>query len=33
VSQEFTIMLKGRVARESNIAGLTDDVVREYLTI
>jgi len=33
VSQEFTIMLKGRVARESNITSLTDDVVREYLTI
>jgi urea transport system ATP-binding protein len=33
VSQEFTIMVKGRVAREANIEGLTDDVVREYLTI
>jgi len=33
VAQEFTIMLKGRVAREANMAGLTDDVVREYLTI
>lgn len=33
VSKEFTIMVKGRVAREANIASLTDDVVREYLTI
>ncbi len=33
VSQEFTIMVKGRVAREANIESLTDDVVREYLTI
>ncbi|PYO36154.1 MAG: urea ABC transporter ATP-binding subunit UrtE [Candidatus Rokuibacteriota bacterium] len=33
VAQEFTIMVKGRVAREADIHSLTDDVVREYLTI
>ena len=33
VAQEFTIMVKGRVAREADIRSLTDDVVREYLTI
>jgi urea transport system ATP-binding protein len=33
VAQEFTIMVKGRVAREADIRGLTDDVIREYLTI
>ena len=33
VSQEFTIMVKGRVAREANIHSLTDEVIREYLTI
>jgi urea transport system ATP-binding protein len=33
VSQEFTIMVKGRVAREANISGLTDDLIREYLII
>jgi len=33
VAQEFTIMVKGRVAREADIGSLTDDVVREYLTI
>ena len=33
VSQEFTIMVKGRVAREADIHSLTDEVVREYLTI
>jgi urea transport system ATP-binding protein len=33
VAQEFTIMVKGRVAREADIHGLTDDVIREYLTI
>ena len=33
VAQEFTIMVKGRVAREADIRSLTDEVVREYLTI
>jgi len=33
VAQAFTIMVKGRVAREADIHSLTDDVVREYLTI
>jgi urea transport system ATP-binding protein len=33
VAQQFTIMVKGRVAREADIRSLTDDVVREYLTI
>ena len=33
VSQEFTIMVKGRVAREADIHSLTDEVIREYLTI
>jgi len=33
VAQEFTIMVKGRVAREADIGSLTDEVVREYLTI
>jgi urea transport system ATP-binding protein len=33
VAQEFTIMVKGRVAREADIHSLTEDVVREYLTI
>ena len=33
VSQEFTIMVKGRVVREANIHSLTDEVIREYLTI
>ncbi len=33
VSQEFTIMVKGRVAREADIHSLTEDVIREYLTI
>jgi len=32
VAQEFTIMVKGRVAREADIRSLTDEVVREYLT-
>jgi len=33
VAQAFTIMVKGRVAREADVHSLTDDVVREYLTI
>lgn len=33
VAQQFTIMVKGRVAREADIRSLTDEVVREYLTI
>ncbi len=33
VAQEFTIMVKGRVAREADVHSLTDEVVREYLTI
>jgi urea transport system ATP-binding protein len=33
VAQEFTIMVKGRVAREADIRSLTDEVVREYLAI
>jgi len=33
VAQEFTIMVKGRVAREANSHSLTDEVIREYLTI
>jgi urea transport system ATP-binding protein len=33
VSQEFSIMVKGRVAREADIHSLTDEVIREYLTI
>ncbi len=33
VAQAFTIMVKGRVAREADVHSLTDEVVREYLTI
>jgi urea transport system ATP-binding protein len=33
VAQEFTIMVKGRVARDADIHSLTDEVIREYLTI